>query len=112
MGLNIGIGECRSAVEIIQNIPVDNESGGQQDNWSTSVITRGRLRKKTGKKINEAGALIFEEYYELVIRWQQAVIVNSDTRVLVDGKNYLILDMETVKQVQHWIVFKLSISNA
>ena len=110
MGLTspFAIGECRSVVQFQQNTPVDNESGGQDDAWTTTVTTRGRLRKKTGRKEIELGSVQFEKGYELVCRYQSDILINPDTRVLVDGNPYRINDWEAENEINHIIIFSLS----
>lgn len=102
-----GIGQMRSVVVFMINQPIDNTSGGQDDNYITTVTTRGRLTKKSGKKGLEAGTIQFEKYYELYCRYQSDIVLNSDTRVVVDGQNYQINDWEFEGEVKHLYIFKL-----
>jgi len=108
MALVFSIGECRSVVQFQQNQPVDNESGGQDDTWTTIVTTRGRLRKKSGHKDIELGSLQFDKSYELVCRYQSDIPTSPDARVMVDGKTYRINDWEAESEINHLLIFNLS----
>lgn len=108
MALSFSIGECRSIVQFQQNQPVDNESGGQDDVWTIIITTRGRLRKKNGYKDIELGSVQFNKDYELVCRYQSSILINPDTRVLVDGKAYKINDWEMEQEINHLLIFSIS----
>jgi len=108
MGVKFAIGECRSVVQFQRNTPVDNQSGGQDDAWNTFITTRGRLRKKTGRKDIERGTVQFDKEYELVCRYQSDILINADTRILVDGIPYRINDWEAQNEIHHILIFSLS----
>lgn len=103
-----GIGQMRSVVIFQVNQPMDNDSGGQDDNFISSVTTRGWLTKKIGKKGIENGAMQFSKSYVLYCRYQSDILLNSDTRVVVDGRPYLIEDWELQGEIKHLYIFTLN----
>lgn len=103
-----GIGQMRSVVIFQVNQPVDNASGGQDDNYVQTVTTRGWLTKKTGKKSIQAGSIQFYKYYQLYCRYQSDIVLNSDTRIVVDGQNFQIDDFELQGEIKHLYIFNLS----
>ena len=108
MAITFNIGEQRSIVEMYENKPVDNESGGQQDNFVLLLKTRGKLTKINGNKSIEAGSLQFDKGYQLITRFQNAIIFNSDTRVKVDGVDYMITDWYLETEIKHLYVITLN----
>ena len=106
--VNIAIGEMRSVVLFEQNTPVDNGSGGQEDNFIELLTTRGRLRKNKGYKDIEQGDVVFDKGYELICRWRSDLVINKDTRVTIRGEHYRITDHELVDEIKHWYKFLLS----
>lgn len=108
MALVLSIGECRSVVQFQRSQPIDNESGGQDDAWTIVVTTRGRLRKKSGRKDIELGSLQFDKSYELVCRYQSDIPTNPDVRVIIDGKTYRINDWQTENEINDFYIFSLS----
>lgn len=107
-----GIGQMRQVVAFQVNQPIDNTSGGQDDNWVTTVSTRGWLTKKTGRKSIEQGTVQFDKSYVLYCRYQSDLLINSDTRVTVDGQTFLIVDFELQDQIKHLYMFTLNTINA
>jgi SPP1 family predicted phage head-tail adaptor len=103
-----GIGQMRSVVVFQINQPVDNTSGGQDDNYVTTVTTRGWLTMKSGKKGIEAGSLQFGKSYTLYCRYQSDILLNSDTRVIVDGQAYQIDDWGLQDEIKHLYVLILN----
>lgn len=101
MAVVFTIGEMRNIVKVFQNQPVDNATGGQQDNFVLLLSTRGKLTKISGRKNIEAGAIQYEKGYQLTIRFQQAITFYSDTRVNVDGTDYMITDWSLENEIRH-----------
>jgi len=108
MALVFSIGEMRQVGTFQKNAPVDNDSGGQDDAWQTMVTTRGRLTKKSGGKVIEEGSLQFSKSYQWVCRYQSDLVVDQDTRLLIDGQPYQIMDWELVDQRQHLFTFNIN----
>jgi|GEM_PF-1875914 len=102
------IGDMREAVVFQQNQPIDNASGGQDDNWVTTATTRGKLTKIKGGKSIEAGSLQFDKGYNLECRYQSDLVINQDTRALINGQPYQIMDWELVDQKRHLFTFSLN----
>lgn len=103
-----GIGQMRSVVVFKVNQPVDNTDGGQDDNYVETVRTRGWLTQRTGKKSIEAGVIQFNKSYVLYCRYQSNILLNSDTRVVVDGQEFLINDFELQNQIKHIYLLTLN----
>jgi len=101
MALIFTIGEMRQVFIFQKNVPVDNDSGGQDDNWVDLVTTRGILQKSKGGKSIEEGSLQFNKSYEAVCRYQSDLVFDQDTRVLIDGHLFQIMDWELDQQIKH-----------
>jgi len=109
MSFNITIGEMRQVGTFKQNQPIDNVSGGQSDNYVTLLTCRGRLRKRSGKKISEQGELMIDQNYEWVCRYQGNLVINTDTALFIGGIMYRINDYEKVDQLNHFYRFNIAI---
>lgn len=107
-----GIGQMRQVVQFQVNNPVDNTSGGQNDVWTTIITTRGWLTKKTGRKGIEQGTVQFDKSYVLYCRYQSDLIVNTDTRMIVDGRTFMVADFELQDEIKHLYVFTLNTVDA
>lgn len=102
------IGEMRSVGILMNNSPVNNESGGQYDNYGIVLACRGRLRQKSGKRGLEQSQLIDNRNFEWIIRAQDALVINPDSRWQISGDTFSILDYQEVDQIKHWFIFTLS----
>lgn len=102
------IGDMRSIVKVMQNQPIDNVSGGQDDNFVVVLTTRGKLARNSGRKGIEAGNLQFDKSFKLETRFQTALTINKDLRMNIDGKDYLIVDWYLGDEIKHWYYFILN----
>lgn len=94
--IKIAAGELRSQIIFQANDPSSNSSGGGGDNFVDGLITRGRLRKRTGRKMDDSGQLVFQDGYELIVRYSASVPLDSDSRVLIDDIIYSISTCEII----------------
>ena len=102
------IGQMRSKVVFYSNNPVKNDTGGLSDNWSILLTTRGRLRRDSGRKINEQGEIIFSKDYELICRYQNALTIDPKGKILIDGAGYRIKDFRLMDEIRHLYIFILA----
>lgn len=112
------IGQMRTTVIFLSNNPTTSATatreavttGGQNDVYSSSITTRGRLRKKNGNKDLALGLLSGQDSYELICRFQTAVnsILKVNGKVLVDSVEYTIQTWEVVDQVRHLYKIQLN----
>lgn len=102
------IGEMRSVVKVMQNQPIDNTSGGQDDNFIVLLTTRGKLTRNSGRKGIEAGNLQFDKSFKLETRFQVAFAINKDLRISVDDTDYMIVDWYLDNEIKHWYNFILN----
>jgi hypothetical protein len=102
------IGQMRSSVVFMSNTPIPNDSGGRDDNWNATLTTRGRLRKDTGRKLNEQGEVIFNKDYELILRYQAAIVIDSKGKVVVNSVDYRIKDFTKIDEINH--IYRLILS--
>jgi len=91
----------RSVVSFEQNSPVDDGSGGQVDDFTLLLTTRGRLRKLKGNKNLEQGDIVFDKGYELICRWRSDLVINKDTSIVINGQRYRINDFELQNEIKH-----------
>jgi len=108
MALTYTIGEFRHVGIFQKNQPADNDSGGQDDNWVNIVTTRGRLEKTKGGKGIEEGSLQFNKSYVWICRYQSDLVIDQDTRLMIDGHPYQIMDFELENQIRHIYIFNLN----
>lgn len=98
----------RSKVQVWQNSPVANSSGGRDDNYSLIFETRGQLRVKSSTKILEDGQKLFGQSLELVVRYQgKWGLLNTDTILLINGESYKISSSTLKNQIKDELIFKL-----
>lgn len=107
----MSIGEMRSIVLFEQNNPVDDGSGGQADNYTTLLSTRGRLRQLKSYKDLEQGDILFDRGYELICRWRSDLVINKDTRITINGEHYRITGYELADEIKHWYRFTINKNN-
>lgn len=109
MPFSINIGDMRQTGTFMQNNPVANSSGGQDDNYTALVTCRGRLRKIKGSKGLEDGDSVFNKEYEWVCRYQNAIVMTPDTALQIGGQMYKINDFEKVDEIKHFYRFVISL---
>lgn len=105
---SVPAGQLRSNVQFQQNAPTQDGSGGWIDNYTTSYTCRGRLLQLSGRRSDEDQEIVRNQQYELVVRYTTAITVDINTRVIVDGGTYLIVNFEKVNQQPHWYRFIIS----
>jgi SPP1 family predicted phage head-tail adaptor len=81
-----------------QNTPLSDGSGGQIDNWTDLLTTRVSLEKRSGRLSNGEGKMEYQRDYRLVCRYQTAIVIDADTRWLINGVPYKIEDYEQIDQ--------------
>ena len=83
---------------------------GRQDSYATLVTTDGRLRKRGGNRGLRDGEVAFENTYELVVRYQDAIFnaIRSDLKVDIDGTRYTIAGWELMDEKRFYIRFELN----
>lgn len=108
--MNPTIGEMRERVEFQQNQPINNASGGQDDNFVTLLSCRGKLRQRSGTKKLEQGEIMIDTGWDLFVRSQVALNINLnfDTRVLVNGDVYRVNQWLLIDQLKHFYKFDIA----
>lgn len=107
MPLSITIGDMRQSGTLRQNTPVDDQSGGQADNYADVLTCRGRLRKLKGNKSLEDADVVINKGYEWVCRFQAGIVVDKDSAWVIAGVFYRISDFEKVDEIPHFYRFIL-----
>lgn len=112
------IGEMRSIVVFLANVPTtsatsDREAvttGGQNDQYTTLLNTRGRLRKSSGYKDLLLGEISGKDSYELICRFDTSLEagLRANGKVNVDSVSYTIQTWEMIDQIKHIYKFKLN----
>lgn len=112
------IGQMRSSVVFKTNAPVTTATttreaittGGQNDVYSTSVTTRGRLRKHNGSRGLDLGAITGQDSYELICRYDSTLnsSLKVNMKVFVDSVEYSIQSWEVIDQIRHIYKFQLN----
>ena len=90
-----------------KNNPVDDGAGGQMDAWSDVLTTRCALRKLSGRLSDGMGKMEYTRDYELVCRYQALIAIDADSRWVINGQAYKILDYELVEMLPHLYSFKV-----
>lgn len=98
----------RSKVTFYSNVPTANDTGGRADNWVEMVVTRGRLRNNSGRKMDEQGEIVFTDEYELICRYQDELLVDAKAKLVIDGESYRIKYKKLIDQIRHIYVFILA----
>lgn len=100
--LSISVGQMRTVALFRKSTPIQNETGGYEDNFADLLTTRCRFTQKKAKRSDEDMQLVMNRDFELVCRFQTALIIDNDTIVIVNGDTYTIteirLDKENNKQ--------------
>jgi hypothetical protein len=119
---NFSIGQMRSKVTFMVNNAstvangIRNEitTGGKNDAYSTLLVTRGRMRNKSGSRGLLLGVLEIKDQFELICRFQSSLESNikSDTKVIVDGQTYTIFGFNKFNEINHLYIFYLNTSDA
>ncbi|MBA3830209.1 MAG: head-tail adaptor protein [Taibaiella sp.] len=107
----INAGLLREVIVFIQDTEVDTDSGGATDSYTTFLTTRGKLRKRSGRRVLEAGFELFDDGYELVVRYQATLLVELDKntlKVVNNGKTFTIASYEIQEQRFKYIIFRLN----
>lgn len=108
---NVDIGKLREVIKFEKNAPNDTASGGQLDNWSEFLTTRGMLRKKRGDRGLEAGAVLLNSEYELVVRYQKDIADNlagDKIRIVAQNRFFTIDSYDIYEQRFKYYIFQLS----
>lgn len=101
------IGKMRQTGILKQNHPVANSSGGEDDNYTTVLTTRGWLRKDSGNINLLTGQITLTKTYTWICRFQQAITVNVDTTWFIGGQEYVLEDYELIDEIKHLYKFNL-----
>lgn len=106
-----GIGEMRSVVQMLKNVPTI-AGAGYEDHYGIIVTTRGRLRKSGGNRTLSFSEIVNAETYELIMRYQVAIDndLRIDTKFLINGLVYTIDTWETFEQINFYyrIIVKIN----
>jgi hypothetical protein len=91
----------RFSGQLQKNTPVDDGNGGQADNFATILTTRCSLDQISGTENALEGNPIIFKTYRLMCRFQSAIVVDTDTRWLINGNFYSIVDCHRVDMIPH-----------
>lgn len=108
MALNVSIGEMKQTGILRKNNPINNASGGQDDNYTDVLTCRGRFRQRSANKSLEQGDIVQNKSFEWICRYQAAIILDVDSIWVIGGVSYRIAGWEKVDQVPHLYRFILS----
>lgn len=109
MSTAITIGDMRQVGTFRTNTPVANSSGGTDDNFSDLLTCRGRLRQQKGSNTLEQGDFVISKGYEWVCRFQNALVINTDTSLVIKGQAYKINSYEKIDELNHFYKFSVSL---
>lgn len=90
-----------------KNIPVDDGAGGQTDSWTDVLTTRCSLRKLSGRLYDGMGKMEYTRDYELICRFQTGIVIDPDSRWIISGQAYKIMDYDQVDMTPHFYSFKV-----
>lgn len=109
MAVTYHIGEMKQVVAFLENNPTDSTTGGAYDHYTTLLTTRGRLRKSSGSRSLSFGEILNQEQYELICRFQTALVIRIDMKVGIDGGVYTISSWEKIDERRFYYRFKLNL---
>jgi head-tail adaptor len=92
-----------------QNTPTASTTGGKIDAYTTLVTTRGSLSKRNTSKGFSAGEHGFDNSYELIVRYQDAIFnaIRTDLKILIDSITYTIHSWEKMEEKRFYLKFTI-----
>ena len=112
------IGQMRSTAYFMFNTPGTNSTGdraavvtGGNDSYSLMLVTRCRLRKRSGSRFLDLGEITNQQSYEMYCRFQTALEGNlrNDVKIIIDLSRYTIGTWEKVDEKKSWYKFTLNV---
>lgn len=88
-----------------QNVPIDDNSGGQIDNWVNVLTTRCSLTQKSGRNSVEFGKMEYFKYYIVTCRFQTAIVIDSDSQWIINGETYMVDDWQREDEIPFLYIF-------
>lgn len=109
-------GLLRSVVNVEINEPTEAESGGEFEAWTQALAgRRGYLRKKNGQRDLEAGEIVLNSAYELVMRFEteleNLLLNNTQTRFLCENMIFSMISFTKFEQKGTYYIFQLNESS-
>lgn len=97
-------------VEFRQNTPTTEEGGGDADNYTTLLTTRGQLISNSGGRGLSFGAIQDSFSFTLRVRFQSALeaALRSDTKILISGSLYTFSTYKLIDQKKHLYEFQVT----
>ncbi len=91
------------------NTPAAASTGGGVDSYSTLLTTRGNLSRRSGSKGFNAGEHAFDNSYQLVVRYQDAIYnaIRTDLKVVIDSVTYTIHSWEKIEEKRFYLKFTI-----
>lgn len=108
MPLQISIGDMKQTGTLRKNNPINNVSGGQNDNYSDVLTCRGRFRQRSASKSLEQGDIVQNKSFEWICRFQTGIVLDPDSTWVIGGVYYRISAWEKVDQMPHFYRFILN----
>lgn len=105
----ITTGDMRQSGTFQRNTPIPNTSGGTDDNYTDLLTCRGKLRQRSGSKSLEQGDFVQNKNYEWICRYQTALVIDTDTILVIRGVKYKILNFEKMDELNHFYKFTISV---
>lgn len=110
------IGLLREVVKFERNNPTDTDSGGQEDAYTEFLTTRGKVRQKgTGNRSLEAGTVLLNNQFEVIVRFQDALnnelTADGTVRIVYNNRFFTIHDWRIYEERFRYIVFSVSVQH-
>lgn len=106
------IGQMRYQATFQSNAPIDNASGGQDDDYypyRDVFSCRCKLETYSSSKKDEQGQLLFNQGTRIVFRYSLPFAIDSDTRVVINNIIYRINGWSLIDQIKHYYQADVSV---
>lgn len=105
---DFSIGRMRQVAIFRQNAPVNDNAGGQNDDYADQVTVRGCLEKKRGSKTQEQHEIVIGKDYYFYCRYNNILTIDTDTIIEINNDTYRINDWGLVDEINHLYKFDIS----
>jgi len=97
-------------VKFERNDPQPTETGGEVDQYSELLTTRGYLRTRSGNRSLADGELLLYSSHELTCRFQQALEneLSKDVRILINNAFYTISAWALTDEKRFYYTFQIN----
>lgn len=106
---SIDIGRFRSRPSFLNNSPTSDGAGGQIENYTAFLTCWGLLSQNTGSRLVSQNEIILDNFYTLIVRYQDALATNlkSNTLIQVGSRLFTIQSTTKIQELDYFYSFTL-----